>query len=208
MNIDARAQGTAWNWQVRLLHWLTLLLLFPQVVIAMTLMGRGTGTLEWLAVHVSLGALLLAILVARVGVRLLVHSVRKSSRLAAALQVLLYIDLLAVSATGWLSYRPAAFSPRNVLFGMAPLPRIRWLPDLPWLATHRFLVWLLIILIAVHVAAVAYHSLVRRDGTFSAMLTNRLRRSVTEQGRASTPLESSGRHADQPNWPSQPDPGA
>ena len=175
MSIDARGQRAAWSWQVRLLHWLTLLLLLPQVVIAMTLMGRQMGTLEWLAAHVSLGVLLVAVLAARVGVRLLMHSVRKSSRLAAALQVLLYIDVLAISATGWLSYRPAAFSPRNVLFGMMPLPRIRWLPDLPWLATHRFLVWLLIILIAVHVGAVAYHSLVKRDGTLSAMLTDRLR---------------------------------
>lgn len=199
MSIDARAQGTGWRWQVRLLHWLTVLLLLPQLVIAMLFMGRGMGTVEWLTVHVSLGVLVLAILAARIGVRLFVQSVRRFGQFAAALQVLLYIDLLAVSATGWLSYRPAAFSPRNVLFGLAPLPRIRWLTELPWLTTHRFLVWLLIVLIAVHVGAVAYHSLVKRDGTFSAMLTGRVPIRVNGPARASTPPESSDHRADRPS---------
>lgn len=199
MSIDARAPGTGWGWQVRLLHWLTVLLLVPQLVISLLFMGRGMGTVEWLAVHVSLGVLVLAILVTRIGVRLFVQSVRRLGRLAAALQALLYVDLLAVSATGWLSYRPAAFSPRHVLFGLAPLPRIRWLTELPWLATHRFLVWLLIVLFAAHVGAVAYHSLVKRDGTFSAMLTGRVPIRVNGPARASTPPESSGHRADRPS---------
>ncbi len=167
--------ATAWSWQVRLLHWLTVILVLPQTVIALLFIGSGMGSLAWLSVHVSLGVVLFAVIVSRIVLRVTIRAVPRSGILAATLQILLYITLLAVALTGWLSYRPAAFSPRNVLFGLAPLPRLRWQSDLPWLATHRVLVWLFVVLLALHIGAVVFHSFVKKDGTLTAMLRGRSR---------------------------------
>ncbi|MDP3314908.1 MAG: cytochrome b/b6 domain-containing protein [Devosia sp.] len=170
-NFHPDAKKPPWSWQVRLLHWLTVLLILPQTVIALLFMGRGTGSYEWLSLHLSVGIVLFAILLARLGLRMITRSVRKSGIAAGVLQFLLYANVLAVSITGWLSYRPAAFAPRSPLFGVASLPRLRWLPELPWQAMHRLLVWILVFLIALHLGAVAYHSLIKKDGTMAAMLT-------------------------------------
>jgi cytochrome b561 len=174
-NFDPDVRKLRWSWQVRLLHWLTVLLILPQTVVALLFMGRGVGSLEWLSLHLSVGVVLLAILLARLGLRVITRSVRKSGIAAGVLQFLLYANLLAVSITGWLSYRPAAFAPRSPLFGVASLPRLRWLPEVPWQGMHRLLVWSLMFLIALHLGAVAYHSLIKRDGTMAAMLTGRPR---------------------------------
>lgn len=155
---DPHMPATVWSWQVRLLHWLTAALVLPQTMIALLFMGSGLGSLAWLSVHLSLGVVLFAVIVGRIILRTTTRAVPRSHIFASTLQIGLYITLLAVSISGWLSYRPAAFSPRNVLFGLAPLPRLRWLPDLPWLATHRVLVWLFVVLLALHIGAVVFHS--------------------------------------------------
>jgi cytochrome b561 len=85
---------------------------------------------------------------------------------------MLYLALLATGLFGWLGYRPPAFRPPPLLFGVATLPSVTWLDPLTkaWmLSAHRWSAWLLIAMIAAHISAVAFHAIVLRDGTLRSM---------------------------------------
>lgn len=117
-----------WALGIRLLHWLTVLALAFQLVVAFGPMkGPGMATMNWLPVHMSAGVTILAIIVLRLGWRAFTKAPvqpisRSSQRARIAFHVSIYALILAVLITGWLGYRPMPFMPPARLFGDLPVP--------------------------------------------------------------------------------------
>jgi cytochrome b561 len=171
-------QRTSWSVSIRALHWLTAAMIAVELAISFGPMSVGTGVFEWLPAHLSIGAAVATLVLARVvrryferapaiGVSPFVRT------LASILHAALYAGLIVVLFTGWAAYRPSPFIPRARLFGLVPMPD---LPPTPWLAAqqyaalHRLLVWIFLALLVTHVAAAVFHGVVLKDGVMSGML--------------------------------------
>jgi cytochrome b561 len=165
------------GWQ-RTLHWLMAL-----CVIAMFFIGVGMVSsvapkyLSLIAIHKSLGATILVLVLIRLGVRLSVGAPELPAnlpapmRLAALLsQYLLYALMIVMPILGW-SMLSAANYP-VVLFGGLHLPAIapvsESLHTVLW-GAHYYLAFLFFALVLLHVGAALFHALVRRDGVFASM---------------------------------------
>ena len=89
-----------WHFGIRLLHWLTVIALAAQITIAFGPMnGPGMATMNWLPLHMSIGATIFAIIVLRLCWRVCTRApVRQTSRLArfatAFFHVSLYVTIL------------------------------------------------------------------------------------------------------------------
>lgn len=133
-----------------------------------------------LTAHFLLGLLLVLLLVARILARLLLRApappigMRRSQRaLAWAVHGLMYVVLLVLPASGYVIWVWME-APRGV-FGWFEVPRLFDPPPddergraLAWYL-HVGGAWLLAALVALHLAAVAWHQAVRRDGLLSRM---------------------------------------
>ncbi|RDU97433.1 cytochrome b [Trinickia dinghuensis] len=155
----------------RLLHWLIVLLLIAQYIVAWTMPGihRGTKPVGLIVVHLDLGAFIIAIMI----VRLLWRIVRKEPApvegstllrgVAHLTHGLLYLLLIVQPVLGWVNASSRGW--QVTLFGV----------NLPSLAAtgsalghqlggvHRLLAWGMLGLIGLHVIAALYHQLVLRD---------------------------------------------
>lgn len=167
-----------WSFAIRLLHWLTVVALAAQIVVAFWLMGSpGMATPRWLPLHMSLGTAIVGITLVRIVWRMFERAPKLSElrwvrRLSCLAHASLYGLLLAVSLTGWFAYRPAPLMPAVRLFGAWPVPLFRGFQAVSFreiAAIHRSLVWILLGLIAVHMAAALWHALVLRDGVWRGM---------------------------------------
>ena len=160
---------------LRLAHWTVAVLLLAVFALAWALDRVGAGPLGAALVnaHRSLGLTLLAVMTLRLAWRLtrrlplLPASVAPwERRLAGTVQALLYAALLAQPLVGWAASLLAGDRVR--LFGIA-------LPD--WLAMdeeggealfawHERIAWVILALVALHVAGALRHRFVKRDGVF------------------------------------------
>jgi len=161
-------------------HWLTVALLGLQFAIAWTMpeIHRGfrpVGLIDW---HLSVGALILALVLARLGWRLTHRPPPAPRDLPSFLRVTarithygLYALLLILPLLGWANASSRGWSVG--LFGLVSLPSIvpagsplgHSLGDV-----HKTLATALLVLIALHVLGALYHALVLRDGTLRRML--------------------------------------
>ena len=164
----------------RLFHWLVVLLLLVQIPagIAMIAPGLEQRTIDVLFVlHKGLGVVLLLVVVARVLWRL-THSAppmseaipERERRIATAMHGVIYAVLVVVASSGYVRVVGGGF-PIEVMDALA-LPT--FLPLMPEVAewaslVHRFSTFLLVALVAVHVAEVLRHHLVVQDGTLARM---------------------------------------
>ena len=164
----------------RLFHWLIVALIIVQFSVAWTMpeIGRGTrseGLVSW---HLSVGATILAVAVARLAWRLSHKPPPPPEDLPRALQLLsrlthalLYALLIALPLMGWANASARGWAVE--LFGIAPLPPLvstgstigRQMGDIHATTAIAFLV-----VIGLHVAGAAYHALVLRDRTLQRML--------------------------------------
>ena len=179
-----------WGLSIRILHWMTLVVVGAQVAMAFALMGGpGMATMLWLPLHMSLGVTILGIVLIRIILRAAGSApARKVSpfvrQLSSFIHASLYAAILAVIITGWLAYRPTPFMPPARLFASFPMPIA---PDLVGIQAREFaftlraIVWVFVVLIGVHTAAALMHSLVLRDGTLGGMLFGRKARQTTER---------------------------
>ncbi|HZV21231.1 MAG TPA: YceI family protein [Hyphomicrobiales bacterium] len=167
-------------------HWLIALLIFIQFPLAWV-MDDFTGLQKFKLYnwHKSIGITLLALMALRLLWRLvrpapsLPLAMPKQERVAAHLTHLaLYITLLLMPLTGW-----AMISSSNlpsVLYLSMPFPLIPWLSRLPdaekkvyfdfFQAAHGVLGYVLLGLIAFHVAAALRHALILKDRVLLRML--------------------------------------
>ena len=164
----------------KILHWLIVLLLAIQYAIgwAMPDIHRGTKPEGLIAWHLWVGALIILVVAVRVSWRL-AHPVPLledgapawQNALARLTHGLLYLILVVLVALGWANASARGYAVS--FFGMMPLPAIMPEGSRAGMAmgdVHSFIGWLLLALIALHVAAALYHRLIRRDQVWQRML--------------------------------------
>jgi len=180
MDGTARTHSPTYSPAAKGLHWLIVLLLAIQFVTAYLLphIGRNTPPSTIIDLHFSFGVLVLVVMAVRFLHRL-THPVpleAKDARpwerlLAKTTHRLFYAILLVSPFLGWAS--ASAHRLPVSLFGIIPLPALAQ-PGARWANTagdiHGTLMWALLWLVGLHVAAALYHHLVRHDGTLRRML--------------------------------------
>ena len=166
----------------RALHWigaLAFVVAFAAVLAADAVDVPGAGR-ALATIHMSAGLTVLALSVARIGMRIfgsplashvLPVAIRRAS---SAMAALLYLLLLAVPMLGMLRTNAAG---RSVgVPGLPPLPPILARDhDLAELlgAMHEAAAWILVAAVCLHVAAAVWHGFVRKDTVLAAMLGSR-----------------------------------
>jgi cytochrome b561 len=173
---DLGYTGTA-----KALHWTIVALLIVQFVLSWTMpeIRRDTKPDTLINLHLSFGALILAVAVVRLAWRAM-HAEPPPQdgvppwqlQSARVVHWLLYTLLFVVPILGWVnaSYRGFAVS----LFGLFELPKLvatrapgwRWTGDVHGLLAN----YLMLALVGLHVAAGLYHYFIRRDGVLQRML--------------------------------------
>ena len=165
------------------LHWLIVLLVLTQFVIAILMPDIGPHTVPGTLInlHFSLGVLILVVMAVRL-VHRQIHPVPLDmpdspawERVTAqAGQRAVYFILLVGPFLGWAS--ASAHKLHVNVFGIIPLPDIA-APKAPWALTagdiHAFMMWVLLALIALHAGAALYHHFLRHDGVLRRMLPAR-----------------------------------
>ena len=163
----------------KLLHWLTALLVLGMLGVGLWMVGLPLGLtkLYVYAWHKWIGLTVLVLTVLRLLWRTwspppsLPETVTAWERRLAPLgHAALLVLLLAMPVSGWLMSSAGGVS--VVWFGILPLPDL--VPRDPIAFTmlrtlHHWLAWTLIAVLALHVAAVVHHDVLRRDGIFRRM---------------------------------------
>ncbi|WP_374943100.1 cytochrome b [Sphingomonas sp.] len=161
-------------------HWLIVVLVAVQFAIAWTMpeIHRGVrpdGLVGW---HLSVGALILAVMLARLAWRLTHRPPSPPRDLSAPLRLLsrlthygLYALLLALPFLGWANASARGWPVS--LFGVVPLPSLVAVASSFGHAAgdvHKALATALLVLVGLHASGAAYHALVLRDGVVRRML--------------------------------------
>lgn len=162
----------------RLLHWLVVLLLTAQYIVAWTMPGihRGTRPVGLIVVHLDLGAVIIAVMLVRVVWRLVrkepevVEGTPFTRSIAYLTHGLLYLLLIVQPVMGWVNASSRGW--QVTLFGVT-LPSLaptgsafgHTLGDV-----HRLLAWVMLALIGLHVAAGLYHHFLLRDRVLRRMV--------------------------------------
>ena len=182
---ELRVREATYSTGARHFHWWTVALLLIQVPVGLYMVYRGkatnfdalTNTLY--SSHKTLGLVILALIVARLIYRF-VHgapadepSIEWWQKAAShATHWSLYLLLMLVPIVGWLGI---SLYPATEIFGIANIPAIvaennkaavEWV-----LPLHRYLAYLTVALVAMHIgAAVVLHYFIRKDGVLARML--------------------------------------
>ncbi|HEY4170619.1 MAG TPA: YceI family protein [Reyranella sp.] len=163
----------------RILHWLTALAVLGLIGLGLWMVGLPIGLTKLYAFawHKWIGLTVLLLTVLRWAWRalhpppVLPTTVTPWERaLAPWVHILLLMLLLALPVSGWLM--SSAGGVKVIWFGYLPMPDL--VPRDPTLfeilrTLHHWLAWTLMGVLVVHVAAVARHDLLRRDGIFRRM---------------------------------------
>jgi cytochrome b561 len=169
-----------WGSITKSLHWLVALAVLGLLAVGlwMTELPNSPDKIAIYKLHKSVGLTVLALMALRVAWRISERArptpppmpawQRRASKISHGL---LYVCLLVMPLSGWL-YNSASNFPLKwfELFRVPPLSGAD--RELKALAgdIHEFTAWLLIALIALHVAAALKHHLIERDGVLRAML--------------------------------------
>ncbi len=162
------------------LHWTIVLLIVIQFTLGLLMphVGRGVQPVGLIGLHVSFGALTLAVALVRLAWRL-AHPVPLETdnvpawqvRVAAVTHMLLYALLVAVPVLGWINGATRGWTP--MLFGVIPLPQIVATQSPFGRAVgeyHNLSAWVLLGVVGLHLLATLYHQLVLRDRVLQRML--------------------------------------
>jgi cytochrome b561 len=162
-----------------ILHWLIALGIIAMLGIGLYMVGLPKGLpfkSSLINFHKSLGITVFLLVLIRIVVRLVagrpsLPPMQAWQRAAASMtQGLLYVAMIAMPLTGYLG---SSFNKFGMRFWGAMLPMWGW--DDPGLrkiffTIHELCAWVLIALIALHVAGALKHQLIDRDGLMSRML--------------------------------------
>jgi cytochrome b561 len=162
----------------RLLHWLTaaLVIVTLPVGIAMIRLPGGTAQNVLFILHKSIGVVLLVLVIVRLAWRLthppppLTGIAAWQIRLSSLVHGLLYALLLVMAVTGYVGTVAGGF-PIELLqrLGIPPLMSVSKPTSDAAFWIHTTLVWLLLALVLLHVAAALHHGFVRRDHVLQRM---------------------------------------
>lgn len=155
-----------WNSAIIGLHWLTVLL-----IVALFATGYLMKGLHEVDLHANIGAVLLVVLIVRLGVRFSTPAPGTGrSRRALAAYVLLYSGMFALLATGPSAVTRSAFVPTVRLFGEIQLPALIALNSSTAVMLHTWLGYGLLGTVALHLSAVVGHFFVGDRATLHRML--------------------------------------
>jgi cytochrome b561 len=162
----------------RLLHWLMAICILSMLFIGVGMVSTITPKyLTLVQIHKPLGIAILLLALIRLALRIYYGSpslppdLPEPIKLAAYLsQVILYALMISMPLIGWGMLSAASYP--VVLFGSVHLPSI--LPASDSLHTflwhaHYYLAFAFFAIILMHVAAILFHKLIRRDGVFETM---------------------------------------
>jgi cytochrome b561 len=164
----------------KLLHWLVAasVLITAPVAIAMTRIDKGPTQDVLYNLHKSLGVLILFLMVLRLINRLAAGALAPEAEIpswqktvSSIVHTSLYVLLLAMPVVGYIAN--SAYGASTPFFGLFELPGIVGKNEV--LATqlftlHRWVGWLVILLVLTHVSAALYHHIIRRDVVLKRML--------------------------------------
>ncbi|WP_106754404.1 cytochrome b [Pannonibacter carbonis] len=161
----------------RLLHWIVALLVLATWPLGMVIQFTAKDVqLDFYMLHESLGFIVLWLMLLRIGNRLVArppHPEGSAVQRAAAGLVhgLLYVLLVVMPVSGFLATNAHGFP--LVWFNLVPVwSPIGKLPEIAGVfsAIHGFSAWGLLALLVLHLAAVLFHHVVRRDTTLYRIL--------------------------------------
>jgi len=178
--VPASSPPEAWRYgrNAVALHWTLAVLLVATTALGLFMMSieREPGSAWYFDLHKSVGLVIASLVALRIAWRLnnrpepLPASVPMwQVKLASGTQAMLYLLMVVVPLTGYLG---ASYSKAGVRFFGLATPQ--WaLPDHDrseqFFGIHSVLVWVLIALVALHVAGAMKHLLLERDGVFQRM---------------------------------------
>lgn len=163
--------------RTRILHWLTAVLVFCALFIGFVMANAIGSYAALVAVHMTLGVIILAVVVVRI-VNRLTHRAPKlpdtvgwfEHKLVVCSELAMYALLVAQPLIGWAMV--SASGDHVTIFGSVPLPRIApFDAELFYVLRqcHSLVAYTLVAAIAAHVSAVLWHTLTLRDGMLSRM---------------------------------------
>ncbi len=179
---------TSWGWPARLLHWLIAGLVLFQFGLGIYMteaVEEITRQFALYQLHKSWGFVIFALALVRVAWRathrapdLPSDMSRLEARLARGAHLALYVLLLLMPVTGWLTVTASTlqddFGVRNTVFGLFDLPD-PFRPGSEALETlfstlHGSLAAALALVVLAHVGAALRHHYIRRDGVLRRMI--------------------------------------
>jgi cytochrome b561 len=164
----------------KLLHWLVAVcvLTTAPVAIAMGRVSPGPTQDTLFNLHKSLGVLILTLMILRLINRLVVGAPIADPEIepwqktvSSIVHTSLYALLLAMPIVGYIAN--SAFGATTPFFGLFNLPPIVAKNDAlstQLFTIHRWVGWLVILLVLMHVGAALYHYFIRRDNVLPRML--------------------------------------
>lgn len=183
---EATAAAPTYSATARTFHWLTVVLLAILVPVGFIMADRmesdigGPLTEALYSTHKSLGFVVLLLTVARLGYRLARGAPPDEPTrtgwqrmVSHATHWLLYALLLGVPLAGWVA---VSYYDARVLFGLVALPRITPVDqDVAQLVfeAHKAGAFLILALIALHLAGALRHHFLLKDGVLRRMLPAR-----------------------------------
>lgn len=160
----------------RILHWIVAVLVLAIWPLGFVIkFTKKEVTLDFYMVHESLGFLVLWIMLLRVGNKLLVRAPQPEGPaierlVASVVHGLLYLFLIIMPVSGFLATNAHGFP--LLWFGLVPVwSPLGKTPDIAWTlsAIHGLSAWILLTLFALHIGAVLFHHVIRRDNTLYRM---------------------------------------
>ena len=173
-----RGQGDAYGGLARFLHWATPVLLVGSfgLVWSLSYLPTGPDRVQAVNLHRTLGLIVLTLTTVRVIWRFLDRrpgpdGPRPLRWVAAAVHMMLYMGLLIIPLLGW-TYTNAR-GHKLTFFGL-PLPSVVMKDEYfsrIAITAHEWLAYMLLGLVAVHVAAALWHHWILRDQALKRMTT-------------------------------------
>ncbi len=174
-----RNRQQQFGWLAIALHWSSAALVIALLALGLWMVGLSYYS-QWYypapTLHKSLGTLFALLLLLRSGWRLssiqpVIHGTALERRAAHLSHILIYWLLFAITISGYLMV--TATGSGISVFGWfeipaTPLQSANQADVAGW--WHRWLCYLLIALLATHIAAALIHQWIKRDGTLSRML--------------------------------------
>jgi cytochrome b561 len=164
-------------------HWVLAVLILGQIGLGLTMLRVESQRLafdliQW---HKSFGVLILALVVLRLGWRLINPRPmpwpglrRWERRASAAAHRGLYGVFLALPLTGWALVSTTVLPIPTLIFGLFVLPHlplgVSEAAEEFWAAVHSLLAYAAIMLVGVHVLAALRHHFILRDGVLKRMI--------------------------------------
>jgi len=174
---DPAGQVVRHGGPARLLHWAVAVLVLVTWPLGLMIgFARKDVVMDFYLLHEGFGFLVLWLMLIRVGNKLLARSPKAEGplveRLAAtSVHGLLYAFLIVMPVSGFLATNAHGFPLK--WFGLveiwSPLGKS---PDIAWTLTaiHAWCAWILLGLLGLHLGAVLFHHVIRRDKTLFRML--------------------------------------